>query len=421
MLQTSVQPSSRCQVVVLWIDWYAYHVARFVGLQSAFGTSGEIVGIEMVGGVGVHDGLKFRESLPAELPVETLFPNSNWKDVDKVALSRAVWNKLTELDPEVVLVPGYYTLPAITAAVWARKHKRVSVLMTESTEQDHARSFWKEKLKSVLIRKLFGWAVTGGAAHVRYLQALKFPAERISSFYNVVGNGTLRDGVNAMRSAGSAAYHGLPDEYLLYVGRLAPEKNVDNLIRSWADYRRQGGVRSLLLVGDGESAASLRQLAEQSGFAHDIVFAGHKGSRELWSYYAFASAFVLPSTREPWGLVVNEAMAAGLPIFVSSHCGCAENLVEGGQNGYIFDPSRMEQLTEHMLAFDNLSQAERNRMAAQSCRRIAAYTPDNFGKQIAAIAAHNRAKAEQREDHKLSTPKLNRIASAARRAEEIKR
>ncbi len=398
MSQMSLSTNPPCQAVVLWIDWYAYHVARFMGLQSAFGSQGEIVGMELVGGVGVHKGLKFRESLPEGLPIETLMPESNWNDADKVALSRKVWERLNVLNPQVVLVPGYYTLPAITAALWAKRHHRVSVLMTESTEQDHARSFWKEKLKSVLIRKLFDWAVTGGSAHVRYLRALKFPADRIASFYDVVGNDKLREGVNAIRSTSTstAAYHGLPQDYLLYVGRLAPEKNADGLVRAWAEYRRLGGTRPLLLVGDGESSSSLHQLAQSTGFGSEVHFAGHKSSRELWPYFAFASGFVLPSTREPWGLVVNEAMAAGLPVFVSSHCGCAENLVGHAENGYIFDPARMEQLTEHLLRFDGLTAEQRDVMAAESSRRIAEYSPNNFGMQIAAIARRGGAAVERR-------------------------
>ena len=67
----SLQTTRRPRVVVLWIDWYPYHVARFRGLASAPALRGGVIGIEMVGGVGVHKGLKFREELPKDLAVET--------------------------------------------------------------------------------------------------------------------------------------------------------------------------------------------------------------------------------------------------------------------------------------------------------------------------------------------------------------
>jgi 1,2-diacylglycerol 3-alpha-glucosyltransferase len=379
--------NARCRAVVIWIDWYAYHVARFVGLQGAFGTNGEIVGIEMVGGMGVHDGLQFREDLPGGLPIKTLMPSASWKTAGKFSLARLLWQQLTLLDPQVVLIPGYYTLPAIAAAIWARRNRRVSVLMTESTAHDHARSAWKEHLKSSMINRLFDWAVTGGTAHVRYLLELGFAEDRIASFYDVVGNDMLHDGVSAMRSSSSAAEHGLPSDYFLYVGRLAPEKNLGTLVGAWASYRRSGGTRSLVLVGDGPEATEIHRLAVQSGLAEGIVFAGHKSSRELWPYFAFASCFVLPSTREPWGLVVNEAMAASLPVIVSTACGCADNLVDAGRNGYMFNPADPRELTARLLEFDRLGPGERAALGKNSAERIATYSPENFGQQIARIAA----------------------------------
>ena len=110
----------KCRVAVIWIDWYPYHVARFRGLDAAPELAGRAVGIEMVGGVGVHAGLKFREELPDTLPIETLMPNRSWGEASQFALARMLWQRLNRLDPEVVLVPGYYTLPAVVAAVWAR-------------------------------------------------------------------------------------------------------------------------------------------------------------------------------------------------------------------------------------------------------------------------------------------------------------
>ena len=229
--------AGRCRVAVLWIDWYAYHVARFEGLRSTpelREPAGTVVGLEMVGGIGVHAGLKFREPLPEELRVKTLMPGSSWAEAGQVRLGLAVWRALDRLNPEVVLVPGYYTLPALAAAAWARVHGRTGVLMTESTAGDHRRSAWKERLKGWLIRGLFRWAVAGGAAHVRYLRALGFPADRVARFYDVVDNERYRMEAAELRHRSSPAAVGLPaTPYFLYVGRLAPEKNVEMLVEAW--------------------------------------------------------------------------------------------------------------------------------------------------------------------------------------------
>lgn len=393
MPRTEIQPSqaggafrdrSTCRVVVLWIDWYAYHVARFRGLVENPELAGHVIGLEMVGGIGVHAGLKFRETLPEEMPVETLLPDSNWADAGQVRLAREVWKALSRHNPEAVLVPGYYTLPGLAAALWAKVHRRRSILMTESTRADHQRTWWKEAFKGWLMRSLFDWAVSGGKAHRQYLEDLRFPSDRIAGCYDVVDNRTLGRRAAHLRQR-SAAEFGLPDKYFLYVGRLSPEKNVDGLVSAYLQYRRSGGTWSLVIVGDGPQASQLRDLATSSEFGSSVCFAGHKGSADLPPFYAFAGCFVLPSTREPWGLVVNEAMASGVPAIVSNLCGCAPDLIMEGRTGLTFSPSRPDELTSSLHLFGSFSDEHLRRMGANALDHIQAYSPDGFGAEVARI------------------------------------
>ena len=378
-----------CRVAVLWIDWYPYHVARFRGLLSVSSLASDTVGIEFVGGIGVHAGLKFREDLPADLPVETLMPGTAWREANKLQLSCMLWRRLSELDPEVVLIPGYYTLPAIAAAVWARLHGAASVLMTESTAGDHQRSFWKERIKGIGLRRLFNWAIAGGKAHRDYLQQLGFPAGRVAGYYDVVDNKFFAAGTQMLRDDTSAARR----PYFLYVGRLATEKNVNTLLASWLDYRKAGGAWPLVLVGDGPEAASLRALADASPYTDDVLFPGLKASHDLLPYYAFSGCFVLPSSREPWGLVVNEAMASGLPILLSDVCGCGPDLVAEGLNGFSFSPTDNAALTSLLHRIEQMSPEQRERMGQTSSEIIAHYSPERFGRAIASIANSARTGA----------------------------
>ena len=386
-----------CEVVVIWIDWYAYHVARFSGLNSTPSLAGRVVGLELVSGVGVHPGLRFREDLPEDLPVETLMPGVSWGATSKLRLSWFLWRRLDQLNPRVVLVPGYYTLPGITAALWARLHRRCSVLMTESTAFDHKRQFLRELLKRSVLRTLFNWAVTGGKAHVRYLDQLGFRRDRIAGFYDVVDNEKIRAGAESLR--GQAAQAGKPETpFFLFVGRLAEEKSVDTLVRSWLAYREQGGSWPLVLAGDGPTRAGLEALVSTTAFAADVQFTGLKNMSELIPLYAAAGCFVLPSSREPWGLVVNEAMAAELPVLVSRACGCREDLVQEGHNGFSFEALDLGALTELLHRVERLSPQERLRMGERSGEIIAAYSPRGFGKAIAGIA---RSQHKSRELHLL--------------------
>ncbi len=383
---TSLSTRAKCRAAVIWIDWYAYHLARFKGLQSAFGSNGEVYGIELVGGVGVHKGYNFRAGMPQGMPVETLLPRKSWHDAGKVGLSLTLMRRLSSLDPAVVLVPGYYTLPAIAAALWCKWKRRTSVLMTETTASDHVRKGWRERLKSKLIRTLFDWAVTGGAAHERYLLQLGFPQNRIAHFYDVVGNTRIEEGVAELRNSAAAETYNLPEDYFLFVGRLAPEKNAFALLRAWLAYREAGGTWSLVLAGDGPECLPLKELAAKSGHASGVHFLGHRSARELVPVYAFAKCFVLPSTREPWGLVVNEAMAASLPVLVSRNCGCAEDLVSQGANGFTFDPRNEPELASCLQSIAAMPEDSRREMGRRSQERVAQFSPQNFGAGIAAIA-----------------------------------
>jgi glycosyltransferase involved in cell wall biosynthesis len=80
-----------------------------------------------------------------------------------------------------------------------------------------------------------------------------------------------------------------------------------------------------------------------------VYFYRHQASDDLPSFYGLAEAFVLPSESEEWGLVVNEAMACGVPVVVSSKCGCAPDLVRPGVNGFQFNYDNPEELAMRMI------------------------------------------------------------------------
>jgi 1,2-diacylglycerol 3-alpha-glucosyltransferase len=382
-----VSRSGENKVVVIWIDWYAYHTARFRALTEHKALSGRVAGLELVGGAGVHQGMVFREKTNQALPVRTIAPEANWNNIPQQKLARLVWRELESIQPSVVLVPGYYTAPALAAALWSKCRGRRAVLMTESTRSDHERTGWKEKLKSWMLRALFDWAVAGGTAHVRYLEALEFPSDRIARNYDVVDNEFFACSADEMRARRRREEWRLPERYFLFVGRLAQEKNVISLIDEFGAYRKNGGTWSLVIAGDGPLRKELEALVENRGLCGAVRFAGHKTSAGLIPYYAFASCFVLASTREPWGLVVNEAMAAGLPVIVSSRCGCAEDLVQPGANGFVFDPRQRGAIQDSFEAIEECGAERLVRMGRHSREIIGRYSPERWAEEVARIVA----------------------------------
>ncbi len=140
---------------------------------------------------------------------------------------------------------------------------------------------------------------------------------------------------------------------------------------------------SLVLLGDGPLKSDLCHLISDLGLQDSVLLPGFKQYDELPAYYGLASAFIHASTTEQWGLVVNEAMAAGLPVLVSNRCGCAMDLVKEGVNGFTFDPFNVEQLADLMLKISELGDG-RGKMGAASCEIIEAVDASAFGAGLAA-------------------------------------
>jgi 1,2-diacylglycerol 3-alpha-glucosyltransferase len=378
-----------CCLAAIWIDWQACHLARFQALLDNTDLAASVVGIELVGGAGVQAGLKFRQEMPAANPVQTLLPAASRHEAKGLRLAMLLWTRLNQLNPAVVLVPGYGTLPGLAAALWAKANGRHAVLMTESSGYDRKRVWWKEAIpkaiKRLLVRSLFDGAVAGSAQHRRSLQKLGFHTERIARFYNVVDNDFFQSRSQALRNHCDPVDFDLPDEYFLYVGRLAEEKNVVGLLEAYFQYRAAGGRWSLVYVGDGPQFQLLSQRAARCEFGVDVHFAGLRGTPELPQYYAFASCFVLPSRREPWGLVTNEAMACGLPVILSQRCGCVEDLLYEPENGFSFDPDAPDELAATLFAMSRLDAEDRADMGLRSQEIIARFSPQAWAKEIAKI------------------------------------
>jgi glycosyltransferase involved in cell wall biosynthesis len=111
-----------------------------------------------------------------------------------------------------------------------------------------------------------------------------------------------------------------------------------------------------------------------------VYLPGFKPYEELPVYYALANTFVHASTSEQWGLVVNEAMASGLPVIVSNRCGCASELVDG--NGFTFDPTNEQELTARLLEMVSLSDEERKHLGDNSYKIASNFAPERFGEGL---------------------------------------
>jgi glycosyltransferase involved in cell wall biosynthesis len=205
---------------------------------------------------------------------------------------------------------------------------------------------------------------------------------RIFFGVDVVDNAFFADRADDSRRAGHAdlarAGLDLPGDYFLGVGRLVPKKNWPPLLDAYEGYRRGNPADpwGLVLVGDGPLRAELEARAQS---LPDVRILHFTAPAELVILYAWASALVLPSFHgETWGLVVNEAMACGLPVLISEECGCAESLVEAGANGWTFSPHDVEALSALMNRLASLPLSERAELGRRSREIVATWSLDRF-------------------------------------------
>ena len=133
----------------------------------------------------------------------------------------------------------------------------------------------------------------------------------------------------------------------------------------------------------------------RTGCERSVHRPGFLQADSLSRYYAHAAAFVLPSLSEPWGLVVNEAAACGLPLLVSSRAGCAATLVPEpeGTTGGLLDPLNVEEMTTKLAWMAALDGVDRRAMGLRAAQVVSNWGPDRFAR--GAMEALELARAAQ--------------------------
>jgi 1,2-diacylglycerol 3-alpha-glucosyltransferase len=398
------------RLALCFTNFGPYHLARLRALAVALGRSGgRLFAYEVAGTERMYPWQPARGDEP--FTWKTLFPDRALEEIPGGSCSGAIREALESDRPDAVAICGYARPESMAALGWARSSRKPVILMSESQAIDHRRVWWKEAIKRRRVCRCDA-ALVGGPRHRDYLVSLGMPRERVVLGYNAVDNDYYaREAEQARRDP--AARHGLPAApYFLAVNRFVPEKNLTRLIRAFAHYRasaRDDRAWELVLCGDGPASAEVETAIADSGFANAIHRPGFLQVDALPRWYAFASAFVHPSLLEPWGLVVNEAAACGLPLLVSDRAGCAETLGPGGAEttGRRFDPRDVEGLAAALGWMAGLPEAERSRLGARSRDVVSRWGPERFASGM--LEALTLAQTVTPDG-----PKANALATASR-------
>jgi glycosyltransferase involved in cell wall biosynthesis len=278
--------------------------------------------------------------------------------------------------PDAIVCGGYSYLASWEALRWARRHHVPFLLWVESTARDlRGGSIFLEAVKRRFLEQCNGFVVAGKSS-LEYVKSYGVPEDTIFTAPNAVDTNFFSQAAEQARrhaDENRQNFH-LPDRYFLFVGRLVREKGILDLLDAYAmlapELREQ---ISLVFAGDGIARTELekRATAMKPG---SVRIAGFLQREALAVFYALADAFVFPTHSDPWGLVVNEAMACGLPVICSGAAGCSADLIDR-QNGRIVRPGSVDELASSLNELASDPQL-RSSMKQASTRKIEHYSPN---------------------------------------------
>jgi glycosyltransferase involved in cell wall biosynthesis len=311
-----------------------------------------------------------------DYPYEVVFPGS-YDAVPRLRLYARLFSLVMRSDADLVLLGGYGRSEHWAQAVAALLSGKRLGVFCDSTLNDHRQGGVKSLLKRLFLSRcevVFGYGERSaelaryyGVPESRIVRPLATAALPRSYDVSVIPE---------LRKARRAA-----EPQFLYVGRMAKEKGLDLLLKAFANVAAGRRGASLLLVGDGPQRPALQALARSLGLEEAVTFVGSRVEEDLSGSYLEASCLVLPSSSEPWGLVVNEALSYGCPVVVSERCGCVPELVAEGETGLTFRTGDPTDLAEKMnLALERFVDVEQT--AKRCVEQAAPFTPRRSAEQI---------------------------------------
>lgn len=275
--------------------------------------------------------------------------------------------------PDVILVSGY---SIATVKLWLRSLFRPTpyILWSGTIDSQHD-SFprlrqWQRRL---LVSRASAFVAYGSMAR-DYLIRLGAPRDRIQIATNTVDTEFFRRESQRLRTNTAS-------QEFLYIGDLSERKRPDLLIQAFARLAKRHSAATLRLVGDGPARGVLERMVRELGIGSRVHFDGYRQRSELPAYLARACCFVFPTGYDIWGLVLTEALAAGLPCIASVNAGATHDLIQDGVTGFQVDFTDVESVAQKMgYIVEHPLEAQRMGLAAsQFIRERASLTVSAAG------------------------------------------
>lgn len=272
-----------------------------------------------------------------------------------IPLSLGLLNIIRKIKPDVLITEGFFQwTPFVQLYGWFfRVPVFVGYERTLYTERHNSR--FKTFLRKLQDKSIAGYLVNGTETK-KYLLSLGISEERIFVGGMSADSTGLRVSIKkwpieekqSFKSKYISSNNGL---IFLFTGQMILRKGVNYLLNAWVKHTQLYPDDKLVLVGGG---VFLEKWKEQYSKYSSIIFEGTIAYDEIYKYYAIADVYILPTIEDNWSLVVPEAMACGLPVATSIYNGCHVELIQDGENGFVFDTFNQESITNVLAKFHHM-------------------------------------------------------------------
>lgn len=310
------------------------------------------------------------------------------KDLFTNFINLTIFGEINKINPDVVILSGWDLLTYQLTYLYCKMNRIKVIIWSGSTKFEPS---WRRNLSLPLVKVMVKNAdalIAYGNRAKEYLLGLGASNNKIFISYNTTDISMYSKGCNKYKKELEKKKMGLSGKkIILFYGQLIERKGVDILIKAFGTVIQYMTNVSLLIVGSGPMKENLENLSKKLRIS-EIYFIDDPGDKKISKYYSIADIFVLPSREEVWGLVVNEAMACGLPVVVSEFAGSSRDLIKNGENGYIFKGGEVNDLANKLI-MPLKNKSKLSEMGDSSRKLIQGFTPEKSVKSIYTAIMHS--------------------------------
>jgi len=361
--------NTQLKVLILHNDLRVYWKHRLIFLHEFLRSHRiDFYAIEIFGKGSPYD---FEDPDNKEPWKDCLFPHHSYNELSKSKIKKKVFAKLSEINPDVVIAGSIVFFSGALGLRWAKINSKQFIMFDDAKPSNVKRNAFVQGIKDLITSQIDALWLPSDDYDKEY--SLLYKKRNFFFFYgyNCIDNKVFNIRQRKSNSNGK----------IVCVARLVPIKNIKNLLRAWKFIEENNSSCELIIIGDGPLYNELNDFAKTMGLQR-MKLLGSVPNEQLPLYLYDADAFVLPSWSESWGLVVNEAMAAGLPVLLSNKINAANTLLKEGVNGYSFSPYDIVQLQQKLTDFINLPDTSKKAMSDNSLQIINQMDYDNMGREL---------------------------------------